>query len=84
MATCLNLNKDVSGPPGQHSHGKCRVASGVAAGILLSINETHPKDSLITPLKLHTHRGDWDRKPVQYSRLQRLGVKTMQLLLSDM
>lgn len=36
------------------------------------------------PLRLHAHRGDWDRKEAQYTRLQRLGLKTMQLLLPDL
>ena len=75
VSTCLYRN----GSPGE-----CRTASRVGAGVLLSINETHPKDSLIAPLRLHAHRGDWDHTDVEYARLQRLGFKTVQLLLPDM
>ena len=46
-----------------------RQAKRVAAGILLSINETHPRDEVIAPLRLNAHRGDWDIRPRQFARL---------------
>eukprot|EP01052_Picozoa_sp_SAG31_P013535 SAG31_NODE_816_length_11865_cov_38.805116_2_plen_171_part_00 len=62
----------------------CRTASRVAAGVLLSINETHPRAELIRPLRLSAHRGDWDHLPQQHARLRGLGFTTMQSLLPDL
>jgi len=64
--------------------GACRRASRVGAGILLSINETHPRDAVVRPLRLGAHRGDWDHLPAQFERLGRLGIRTRQVLLPDL
>ena len=64
--------------------GGCRSAARVAAGVLLSINETHPRAEIIRPLRLSAHRGDWDHLPTEAARLRSLGFTTIQSLLPDL
>eukprot|EP00929_Paragymnodinium_shiwhaense_P086466 TRINITY_DN46988_c0_g1_i1.p1 TRINITY_DN46988_c0_g1~~TRINITY_DN46988_c0_g1_i1.p1 ORF type:complete len:551 (+),score=37.10 TRINITY_DN46988_c0_g1_i1:72-1724(+) len=63
--------------------GQCQPAQRRASGILLSMNETHPPDELVAPLKLSTHRGDLDYISANFDRHRRLGIRQQQLLVSD-
>ena len=71
-------------PGARGDGGGCRISAGVASGILLSINETHPSPSVIAPLNLRAHRGDYDHLPAQFARLTSLGITTKQVLLPDL
>jgi hypothetical protein len=87
VGRCLALHGKIAGIHGSGGGGSssgCRSASGVAAGVLLSINETHPRAEILRPLRLRAHRGDWDHLPEQYARLRGLGFTTVQSLLPDL
>ena len=78
--TCLAVKGKIADAGGSG----CRSTSRVAAGVLLSLNQTNPHDEVIAPLQLSAHRGDWDHLPAQYSRLRGLGFTTVQSLLPDL
>jgi hypothetical protein len=65
-------------------NGTCRTASQVGAGVLLSLNATHPRTEVIEPLKLHAHRGDWGVLPAVHERLTSLGITRSEPLLADL
>ena len=63
----------------------CRVAQQVGSGVLLSINETHPRDAVIESLGLRNHRGDFDNLEADFDRLRALGIGgSVQSVLSDL
>eukprot|EP01043_Picozoa_sp_COSAG02_P002489 COSAG02_NODE_57_length_43668_cov_118.217196_26_plen_432_part_00 len=80
---CLARHGKTATTTGNDGSG-CRSTSRVAAGVLLSLNETHPHGDMVAPLRLSAHRGDWDHLPAQYSRLRALGFTTVQSLLPDL
>jgi hypothetical protein len=65
-------------------NGTCRAARQVGAGVLLSLNATHPRTAVIEPLRLHAHRGDWGVLPAVHERLTSLGIKRSEPLLADL
>ena len=67
-----------------HRNGTCRTARQVGAGVLLSLNATHPRTEVIEPLHLHAHRGDWGVLPAIHERLASLGITRSEPLLADL
>ena len=65
-------------------NGTCRTAGQVGAGVLLSLNATHPRTEVIEPLHLHAHRGDWGVLPAVHERLTTLGIRRSEPLLADL
>ena len=65
--------------------GPSRAARQVASGVLLSLNASAPKSSVVTPLKLKNHRGDWDDTEADTTRLRSLGLSgSIQSVVADL
>ena len=64
---------------------ECRTAQRRASGVLLSINQTHPRASVVEPLGLRNHRGDFDNLEDDFTRLRSLGMTgSIQSVLMDL
>ena len=57
----------------------------LGSGVLLLINDSHPRAVVVSPLGLRNHRGDFDNTAADYGRLRSIGMNgSVQSVLMDL